>query len=168
MLSPLVRRTLAPRGKTPQLIVSGQRRQKISVIAALTLSPRRRRLGLYFRTILNGSFKGACIADFLRQLLCHLRGRVIVVWDRWSAHRGADAQAVVAAHPRLQLEFLPAYAPVLNPVEYLWSHLKWSSLCNFVPKDINHLNEAIMPTLRTTSVQQSLLLGFWKGAKLQL
>ena len=168
MLSPLVRRTLAPKGKTPQLIVSGQRRQKVSVIAALTLSPRRNRLGLYFRTIPKGSFNGASVADFVRQLLRHIRGRVILVWDRWSAHRSAAIKAVVADNPRLELEYLPAYAPELNPVEYLWSHLKWSELCNFVPKDADHLDRTIGPALQKAKPKRILLVGFWQGAKLRM
>ena len=36
-------------------------------------------------------------------------------------------------HGRLWLEFLPAYAPELNPVEYLWSHWKQHKLPNFRP-----------------------------------
>jgi transposase len=168
LLSPLVRRTLAPKGKTPQLIVSGQRRQKVSVISALTLSPRRGRLGLYFRTIPKGSFNGESVAAFVRQLLRHLRGRVIVVWDRWSAHRGSAIQTVLADHPRLELAYLPAYAPELNPVEYLWSHLKWSELCNFVPQDADDLDRAIGPTLRKTTQIRPLLLGFWQAAKLSM
>jgi len=168
MLSPLVRRTLAPRGRTPQLVTSGQRRQKVSVISALTLSPLRNRLGLYFRTLPKGSFDGLGIAAFLRQLLRHIRGRAIVVWDRWAAHRGSAVKAVRTANPRLKLEELPAYAPELNPVEYVWSHLKWSELCNFVPKDADHLDRTIKPTLKKASRKQSLLLGFWEGAKLRM
>jgi transposase len=168
LLSPLVRRTLAPRGQTPKLLVRGRHREKVSVIAGLSLSPKRNRLGLYFRTIPNGSFNGASVAAFLRQLLRHIRGKVIVVWDRWSGHRGPDVRSVLADHKRLRLEQLPAYAPVLNPVEHLWSHLKWSKLCNFAPKDATDLDKKIAPALKETMLDQSLLLGFWRGAKLGL
>ena len=168
MLSPLVRRTLAPRGQTPQLFVRGRHREKVSVIAALTLSPIRRRFGLYFRTVPNGSFDGAGVAAFLRQLLRHLKGKIILIWDRWSGHCGSDVRAVLADHPRLKIEQLPVYAPVLNPVEHLWSHLKWSSLCNFAPKDHRDLDAAIAPALDAITGCQSLLLGFWRGAKLKL
>jgi len=112
MLSPLVRRTLAPRGQTPQLLVRGKHRQKVSIVAALTVSPRRSRLGLYFRTIANGSFDGISIAAFLRQLLRHVRGRIIVIWDRWNGHRGPSVRGVLAANPRLQVESLPAYVVI--------------------------------------------------------
>ena len=168
MLSPLVRRTLAPKGQTPRLLVRGRHREKVSVIAALTLSPKRGRRGLYFRTIPNGSFNGAGIAAFLRQLLRHVRGRVIVVWDNGSGHRGPDVRAALADHPRLELVSLPPYAPELNPVEYLWSHLKWCELCNFGPKDARELDRAIDPVIRKTMRSPALMLGFWRGARLRL
>ena len=47
MLTPTVRRTFAPRGQTP-LIKSWDRHDRISAISAVTVSPKRRRLGLYF------------------------------------------------------------------------------------------------------------------------
>ena len=79
LLNPLVRRTLAPKGQTPRLIIRGRHRQKVSVMAALSLSPRRARLGLLFRTIQDGYFQTEHIVAFLRDLLRHFRGRVIVV-----------------------------------------------------------------------------------------
>ncbi len=53
MMAPLVRRTWALRGQTPELAQEGGRRQKVSVAAALWLSPRRDRLGLFSRTLVN-------------------------------------------------------------------------------------------------------------------
>ena len=50
MLTPTVRRTLAPRGQTP-LQNAWDRHDRISVISALTISPVRRRLGLYFQLL---------------------------------------------------------------------------------------------------------------------
>lgn len=47
MLQPTVQRTWAPRGQTP-LHKSWDRRDRLSVLSALTLAPRRKRLGLYF------------------------------------------------------------------------------------------------------------------------
>lgn len=138
------------------------------MIGALTLSPKRGRIGLYFQTIVNGSFTGASVAKFLQQLLRHIQGRVIVVWDRWSGHGGPYVRQVLARNPRLELVQLPAYAPELNPVEYLWSHLRWSCLCNFAPADAEELNKAMDPVFRKTARNQELLRSFWEGAKLPL
>jgi len=59
-MAPLVRRTWAPRGQTPDLDQCGTR-QKVSVAAALWLSPRRERLGLYFQTLPDGYFDNSVV-----------------------------------------------------------------------------------------------------------
>jgi transposase len=42
---------------------------------------------------------------------------------------------------RIWLERLPAYAPELNPVEYIWSYWKKHELPNFCPKDYQQLSQ---------------------------
>jgi hypothetical protein len=76
---PLVRRTWAVRGRTPVLGAWGRYRQKVSAIGAVSVSPVAHRLGLYFATDPKEHFNGARIVVFLRDLLRHLRGKVIVV-----------------------------------------------------------------------------------------
>ena len=67
MLTPTVRRTLAPRGKTP-ILKSWDRHDRISAISAVTISPKRRRLGLDFRLLPDGAnAHGEDTVDFLRQ-----------------------------------------------------------------------------------------------------
>ena len=44
------------------------------------------------------------------------------------------SEFVMGTRGRLALEFLPAYAPELNPVEYLWGYWKHHELPNFCPK----------------------------------
>ena len=46
--------------------------------------------------------------------------RIYVVLDNWSIHRHDDVQAALQALPRIQLVWLPTYAPWLNPIEKLW------------------------------------------------
>jgi len=80
---------------------------------------------------------------FLRQLLRHVRGAVVVVWDRLNAHRGQQVRQYVADRPRLTVEFLPASAPELNPNEYGWGHLKGNPLANRCPEDVDDLAGAV-------------------------
>jgi transposase len=143
LMSPLVRRTLAPRGHTPILKTTGARREKVSVTAALTVSPKRHRLGLYWRTFPRDYVNAQRAADFLRYLLRHLRGKVIVVWDGGPMHKGDPIREVLRRYPRLQLERLPPYAPDLNPVEYLWGHIKYGKLPNYLPADVLELDTTI-------------------------
>jgi len=147
LMSPLVRRTLAPSGKTPILKTKAAHRERVSATAALTVSPQRHRLGLYWQTYPRQFVNGTRAAEFLRQLLRHLPGRVIVVWDGGPMHKGEPIRRVCDDFPRLSLERLPPYAPELNPVEYLWNHLKYGQLPNFVPDNVLQLNETLQDHL---------------------
>ncbi|WP_162271832.1 transposase [Gemmata sp. SH-PL17] len=44
-------------------------------------------------------------------------------------------RALLRRNTRVHLERLPPYAPELNPVELVWSWLKYAQLSNFVPRD---------------------------------
>lgn len=168
LLSPLVRRTLAPRGQTPLLKTWGGHRQRVSATAALTLSPRRHRPGLYFRTYPKAFVNQDRAADFLRHLLGRLRGAVIVVWDGGPMHRGDAIRAVLHDYPRLSLERLPPYTPKLNPVEYLWNHLKYGVLSNFVPDDVFHLDSVVKQRLRRVKLSAQRLRSFFKHSALPI
>jgi transposase len=165
LLNPLVRRTLAPKGHTPILTVRGRHRQKVSVMAALSLSPRQQRLGLYFRTRQDGYFQTEHVVAFLRDLHYHFRGKIIVVWDGWKVHQAA---AKLVNSSRLETVTLPGYAPELNPVEQVWNRLKWSDLANAAPADSDELYRQLRPLLHFTARSLPRLLSFWKGAELPL
>jgi hypothetical protein len=165
LLNPLVRRSLAPKGQTPVLTVRGRHRQKVSVMAALSLSPRRGRLGLLFRTQPDGYFQTEHVVAFLRDLHYHFRGRIIVVWDGWKVHQAA---ANLVRSKRLETVTLPGYAPELNPVEHVWNRLKWGDLANAAPADADELHRLLLPLLRQTARSPARLRSFWKGARLTL
>lgn len=166
LMSPLVRRTLAPRGHTPILKTKGSRREKVSITAAMTVSPKRRRLGLYWRTFPRDYVTGERSADFLRYLLRHLRGKVIVVWDGGPMHKGPHIRKVLHDYPRLHLERLPPYAPDLNPVEYLWAHTKYNNLPNYLPDDVLELDKTIHKEMAAARKSSEQLSGHFDAAKL--
>ena len=86
-LNPLVRRSWAPKGKTPVLLNDGGGRKKVSVIGAVSVSPAARRLGFYFATRPDGYFDGEAVVGFLRDLLKHLRGNVVAARDGRPKHK---------------------------------------------------------------------------------
>jgi len=169
LMAPLVRRTWAWRGRTPILQQRGKHREKVSVAAALWLSPDRERLGLFFQTLVNGYFNNERIAAFLEKLMRELPERLIVVWDGGPMHKGNPiSEQVERFSPRLSLERLPPYAPMLNPVEPVWSWLKYSRLCNFAPVDAHQLNQAVRGHMNNICHEQEALRNFWHASDLPL
>jgi len=133
LLAPLVVRTWAPQGSTPRVRHRQGRRDKVSVISGISVSPRRQRPGLYYLLFFNNiGQEEVCL--FLQELLRHLRGPLIARLDNSSTHDGAPLARLLRRHTRLQIEHLPAYAPELNPVEGIWS-LAQRDLGNGCPRD---------------------------------
>ena len=105
-------KTWAPKGQTPVLQYSFTWKQR-SVIAGISF------WNFYFR-FHAGAIRGPQFVEFLQALTKQIRGKLLVIWDGLPAHRSRvvkDYVESLAGH--LVLERLPAYAPELNPVEYI-------------------------------------------------
>jgi putative transposase len=138
----------------------------VSVIGAVSVSPTTRRLGFYFATDPQNYFTPAKVVAFLRDLLRHLRGKVIVVWDGGTNHRGPVVRAFLRRNRRLRLERLPAYCPDLNPVEAVWGWLKYGQLANYVPPDVDALDWEILDRLVELKHTPGLLRALWDASDL--
>jgi transposase len=138
---PTVVRTWAPRGRTPHL-AHRSAWPKLSAIAAISVSPQRRRLSHYL-LLWHGTVDAEGVIHFLRHLLRQRREPMIVVWDNLPGHRSASVRGFAARHRRLHLEALASYAPELNPVEGLWAHFKAQTLANACPPDVDELIERV-------------------------
>ena len=168
-MGPLLRRTWSPRGQTPSIGQQGAHRKKVSVAAAVWLSPRRDRLGLYYHTLPDGYFDNWYVTAFIEAMLKDLSGRFVVVWDGGTMHKGEPIEAVVSHFAdRLTLERLPPFAPMLNPVEWLWSWLKWERLSNFAPHDVNELDGRVVAALKSKLDDQEFLRNLFHASELPL
>jgi len=168
-MAPRARRTWAPRGQTPEQVQKSGTREKVSIAAAVWLSPRRERLGLYFPTLANGYFDSGYMAAFLEAMLKDLTGRFVVVWDGGPMHKGDPIRDLMSHFAgRLVLERLPPYAPMLNPVEPLWSWLKWSRLSNLGPKDATELETRAAAELVRVRNDQEFLRNLFHASDLPL
>jgi len=164
-LQPLNRRTWAPRGQRP--VQRGwQRRERLSVIGSLHVSPRGR-LSQRFE-IHSHNVRTPEVVAYLEDLHRQLRRPLIVVMDRLPAHRSAVSQLQKRAATWLHVEWLPGYAPDLNPVEALWSYSKYSRLANFTPDSRDELFEAIIDAVGDVPLTPSLLASFFQSADLCL
>jgi transposase len=166
MLEPVRRRTWAPRGQTP-LLYAWDRHDRVSAISAITVSPRRRKLGMYFR-LQEENVRAEHLVRFVRDLHRQLGTPIILVWDRSGPHRKA-ARLLLQRRPRwLRIEWLPPYAPELNPTEQCWNHAKYSHLANYVPDDARQLVRAVRNSLSKQRTKDSLLHSYFKTAQLRL
>jgi transposase len=165
MLTPTVRRTLAPRGRTP-IIKSWDRHDRISAISAVTVSPRRRHLGLYFRLLpVDANAHGEDTVDFLRQLRRHIPGPMTILWDKGNIHnRSKVVRAYLAGHPEVVTEEFPSYAPETNPDEMVWQHVKYSRLANFAPEDTDELRSEMIREFLRLEESPDLLSSFIRHA----
>jgi len=154
LLVPNLKRTWAPRGKTP-VHYHLYRQDKVSAITALSLSPKRRRATLSIR-LWTRNITGPMVAAFLRQLFRHLRGPVLVLWDRGTIHRHHEVNRLWGSTPRAHREFFPAYAPELNPAEFVWAQSD-SALANGAPDTLKVLHHRLYQTANRLRRSQKLL-----------
>jgi transposase len=60
-------------------------------------------------------------ADYLEDILTTYPDRpVLLLWDKAPWHHGPAIQALLDAHPRLELMTFPTASPDLNPQEHVW------------------------------------------------
>ena len=160
MMHPLVRRSWAPCGQTPILHQKTRSYSKVSAIAAVTVAPQNARVGLYFCLLSNANFKGDRIVDFLRHLRQQVQRPIVVVWDRLMAHRGGPVKRFLRRNRRVHIEFLPPYAPELNPVEPLWGYLKMNPLANFAPTELSELHGKARRSIKAMQRRYGLIRSF--------
>lgn len=166
MLQPLVRRTWAPRGQTP-VQYSWDRHDRLSAISAITVAPLRRRLGLYFQ-LHDHNIRFDDVIAFLCLVHRHLQRKLLVILDRANPHRKAVRLLQQAGADWLEVEWLPAYAPDLNPVEMIWNHTKYADLANYIPDDVHDLQQAVTSSIQAARSKAQLLRSAFEHAGLTL
>jgi transposase len=152
-------RTWSPRGQTPILQYSFTWKQ-LSVIAGVSF------WSFYFR-LFPGAIKSPQVVEFLKALHRQIGSKLLIVWDRLAAHRSRLVREYVESqHGAIQLEYLPAYAPELNPVEHIWGHLKSHEVANFCPVDFTELKRFARRRLQSMQRRVTLVTAFWQQAEL--
>jgi transposase len=129
-LTPPVRRTWAPRGVTPVLRDRQRHRPKVSMVGLLCYRPDGSAARLLFG-FHRGSYDTATLVKVVTGLHAFLGGAPVnLVWDNLKAHKSTAMREFLAHQDWLQVNYLPAYAPELNPVEGLWANVKGGELAN--------------------------------------
>ena len=89
-LLPAVVRTWAPRGETP-LLRAFLSRDHLSVISGLTPA------GQLLLQVRRQAYQGPDVVRFLRHLLRHIPGKLLVLWDGAPIHRAQPVRDFLAA-----------------------------------------------------------------------
>jgi transposase len=111
-------RTWGVKGETPEVRVPGQR-QSISAASAVNSK------GGFWFTTYKGGLKADRFVEFLKALMKHRKKPLELILDNLPAHKGpAVRKYVKSLNGKLTLNYLPGYAPELNPDELVWSHIK--------------------------------------------
>lgn len=166
MLQPILHRTQAPKGKTP-LLYESISHSRLSVISAVSLSPKRQKLSLFWK-IQSYNFTAEDLIDFLRRLRKSIPSKITLIWDRYSVHKKVLKEYSKRHQNLIKVEWLPTYAPELNPTEGVWRHTKYNQLPNTAPFDLVELNCQLKGSLGYIKSQQYLLRSFFKKAGLVL
>lgn len=152
-------RTWALRGQTP-LLQESFNWKSLSIIGGLAL------LRFYFQ-MHKGSIKGPQVVEFLKHLQRHIPGKILILWDGASIHRSALVRDYMAStRGRIDVERLPAYAPELNPVEYMWGHLKTHEIANLLVTQAWELSLEATAALRKMRRRPSIITACYAQAEL--
>lgn len=156
-----VRTTWAPVGRPPVLKRVSQRREISSIIA---VTPDGRLAAWHVR----GAAHGCDVVRALKHFQHVLDRRLLIVWDRGTAHRAACVRAYVAASGReLHVQWLPAYAPELNPEEQANGVLK-ARMANALPDSVNALKGLACRGIRYLQRHPTLVRHFFVHAGLHV
>jgi transposase len=158
-LLPGVVKTYGPRGRTP-VVDEWQARDHLSVMGGVTPQ------GKVYALVRPQSLNGLHTIAFLVHLGRLAGDRLLVIWDGSPIHRRAEVSAFVAeARGKIHVEPLPAYAPDLNPVEWLWRHLKDVELANVSCLDLDQWHQELHLALGRVRQKPSLVQSFFEGAE---
>jgi transposase len=156
LMHPVLRRTWAAQGHTPIIRPRGRSHEKVSGAGALAISPKGRRFNWYLSLLPKENFRWPRLLTFLKHLRRHIRGPVILLWDRSQSHKNPHVLKYLA-QAGWQVELLPSYAPELNPVEHFWSYFKFGRLSNFTPNTTEEIRKTVRLETRRAQRSQRLI-----------
>jgi transposase len=160
-LRPTVVRTWSPTGH-PSVLHKSSSRKHLSVIGGITYG------GSLYVQVQSVSFRTRGVVEFLRHILFHIPGNILVVWDNVRIHKSKELMEFLALDTigRMTFEHFPPYAPELDPQEYVWRHLKHVDLRNLTPRSLDDLWAHVRAATRRLRRRAGLLRKLAEHARL--
>jgi len=148
-------RTWGLRGKTPEVATSG-RRQSVNALSAVNAR------GAFWYEIYTERLNASRFLELLKHFIRGRQGPVFLVLDGHPAHIAkAVAQYVQSLKGRLELHFLPGYAPELNPDEFVWNHLKGQGVSKKPLRRDESLRSRVQTDLAAIKSRPALVRSFF-------
>src|SRR5450755_3137620 len=149
-------KTWAERGKTPVVYRPGQR-QGISAASAVNSK------GAFWFATYDGGLNGPLFVELLRKLMYRRKKPVHLIIDGLPAHKNVVVKEYVKSlEGKLQLHFLPGYAPDLNPDELVWSHAKRTGVARRPLLKGDRLEQRVAAQLADIASRPSLVRSFFR------
>ena len=93
--------------------------------------------------------------------------KLLIIRDRLQAHRSKLVREYIdAQRGQIALEYLPPYAPELNPVECIWGYLKHHAMPNYCGRNLADVAQHASSKLRSMQRRCNLITAFWRQAEL--
>jgi len=154
---PVLGRTYGLKGHTPVVVTSGQR-QSLNVISAVNAR------GEFWAVTYTGKLNAESFVCFLQNFMARQRGPVFLVVDGHPAHKANTVkQYLQSLKGRLELHFLPPYAPDLNPDEFVWSYMKNNGVSKKPLKQNESLQTRINQDLNRIRNNRKLVRSFFQA-----
>jgi len=155
---PPLARTYGLKGKTPVVVTSGQR-QSLNVISAVNAR------GEFWAATYTGKLDAEAFVAFLKNFIDSRTGKVFQVVDGHPAHKANVVKAYLKSlQGRLELHFLPPYAPDLNPDEFVWSYMKNNGVSKKPLKQNESLRRRVESDLTAIQEDRELVRSFFCAA----
>jgi len=152
---PPLGRTYGLKGQTPVVQTSGQR-QSINAISAVNAR------GQFWAATYPGKLDAETFVIFLKNFMKGRTGKVFLVVDGHPAHKANVVKRHIAElKGRLELHFLPPYAPDLNPDEFVWGYMKSNGVSKKPLKQNESLRERVEQDLREIQRNKKLVRSFF-------
>lgn len=147
-------RTWGRKGQTPIVKITGHR-QSVNIVSAVSTK------GAFWYMVYTDRLNAERFIEFLRAFL-RRRGKVILIIDGHPSHRANKVKEYVkSTKGRLELYFLPPYAPDLNPDEFVWNRIKKNGIAKKPLKQKESLIERVEVDMEAIKSKPSLIRSFF-------
>lgn len=151
-------RTWGAKGQTPVVATPG-RRQSANAMSAVNAQ------GAFWYSVYTGRLNATRFVEFLKDFMRGRRGPIFLVVDGHPTHKAAVVKHYVQSlQGRLELHFLPPYAPDLNPDEFVWNHIKKHGLAKEPLRENESLEERLRQDLAAIAANPGLVRSFFFAA----